>query len=159
MVVSRISPKQKGRILKETEGGGCVKKKAGKREEMRPWYIWHSSRQIPIFQLNQTLPSPIFMFFGRMYISAFIYIYFQEVNQKNVIHRICHLGSSSIFLLEIKESSFMKAHDLVAASAHMKNMRKSNWIAFPEWPLCNAQNPYDIPLYWLINKDPYNGLL
>ena len=20
------------------------------------------------------------------------------------------------------------------------------------------QNPYDIPLYWLFNKDPYNGL-
>ena len=25
--------------------------------------------------------------------------------------------------------------------------------------LSNAQNPYDIPLHWLINRDPYNGLL
>ena len=25
--------------------------------------------------------------------------------------------------------------------------------------LSNAQNPYDIPLYWLINRDPCNGLL
>ena len=25
--------------------------------------------------------------------------------------------------------------------------------------MSNAQNPYDIPLYWLINRDPYHGLL
>ena len=25
--------------------------------------------------------------------------------------------------------------------------------------LSNVQNPYDIPLYWLVDRDPYNGLL
>ena len=25
--------------------------------------------------------------------------------------------------------------------------------------LSNVQNPVDIPLYWLVNRDPYNGLL
>ena len=25
--------------------------------------------------------------------------------------------------------------------------------------LSNVQNPYDIPFYWLVNRDPYNGLL
>ena len=62
--------------------------KGGEHEEMGPWYIWHSSRQIPICDMfdfsrggNQKLPSPIFMFLGGcIYISAFIYV--QEVNQK-----------------------------------------------------------------------------
>ncbi len=25
--------------------------------------------------------------------------------------------------------------------------------------MSNVQNPVDIPLYWLVNRDPYNGLL
>ena len=25
--------------------------------------------------------------------------------------------------------------------------------------LSSAQNPCDFPLYWLVNRDPYNGLL
>ena len=25
--------------------------------------------------------------------------------------------------------------------------------------LSNVQNPVDIPLYWLVDRDPYNGLL
>ncbi len=25
--------------------------------------------------------------------------------------------------------------------------------------MSSVQNPYDIPLYWLVNRDPYNGLI
>ena len=25
--------------------------------------------------------------------------------------------------------------------------------------MCSDENPVDIPLYWLVNRDPYNGLL
>ena len=41
-----------------------------------------------------------------------------------------------------------------------------DWIFLPNqkthWRLChlsNVQNPVDIPLYWLVNRDPYTGLL
>ena len=27
------------------------------------------------------------------------------------------------------------------------------------WARANVQNPVDIPVYWLFNRDPYNGLL
>ena len=30
---------------------------------------------------------------------------------------------------------------------------------FPEQGCHVYSNPYDIPLYWLVNRDPYNGLL
>ena len=29
----------------------------------------------------------------------------------------------------------------------------------PKTNMSNVQNPYDIPLYWLVNRDPYNGPL
>ena len=28
-----------------------------------------------------------------------------------------------------------------------------------QYELSSVQDPYDIPLYWLVNRDPYNGLL
>ena len=31
------------------------------------------------------------------------------------------------------------------------------WL-LKDWQLSNVQNPYDIPLYWLVYRDPYNGL-
>ena len=27
------------------------------------------------------------------------------------------------------------------------------------WQVSSDENPVDIPLYWLVNRDPYNGLL
>jgi len=30
---------------------------------------------------------------------------------------------------------------------------------FPTPHLSHEKNPYYFPLYWLVNKDPYNGLL
>ena len=33
------------------------------------------------------------------------------------------------------------------------------WLGDGICHLSNVQNPVDIPLYWLVDRDPYNGLL
>ena len=36
---------------------------------------------------------------------------------------------------------------------------KVQLVTSPKTQLSNVQNPVDIPLYWLVDRDPYNGLL
>ena len=39
-------------------------------------------------------------------------------------------------------------------------MKKKEVKEMKPWRnMSNIQNPDDIPLYWLVHRDPYNGLL
>ena len=40
-----------------------------------------------------------------------------------------------------------------------KSSRRSDAFTFLSKPCGPQKIPYDIPLYWLVNRDPHNGLL
>ena len=36
---------------------------------------------------------------------------------------------------------------------------EDEWVSLASNKMSSDENPVDIPLYWLVNKDPYIGLL
>ncbi len=54
----------------------------------------------------------------------------------------------------------MKAMQNSTATAnHSAKQELDAIIILPLIQLSNVQNPYDIPLYWLVPRDPYIGIL
>ena len=54
-----------------------------------------------------------------------------------------------------KQQGYRLSSKTVPASEGYRRSLESNGNCFK----IHVQNPVDIPLYWLVDRDPYNGLL
>ena len=90
------------------------------------------------------------------------------IQSKAVFHKSALLQETMHPLSTVASQMYCKLSGPVR-SIHVNSMEELTSIRISKvqlpWPILvtghmsNVQNPYDIPLYWLVHRDPYTGLL
>ena len=103
--------------------------------ENQPWMTMHLLINMLIFQPAMLVNSGVYISFSPHIILRSLW--WNKLRPENP---------------DLRPSEFVHAHQWVLIICLLGGFQ------FNHQQMSSVQNPYDIPLYWLVNRDPYNGL-